>query len=211
LTQTKNQESSYKILVADKLRKKQAFEDEITAFEASLKIDVSTSLIPAPAKGVIKYPLDRIIITQYFGNTAFSTQNPQIYNGKGHTGIDFGVPVGTPIKASLGGVVAGSGNTDAFPGCYSYGKWIMVKHPNGLSTLYAHLSVIGVTQGERVVTGQVIGYSGNTGYSTGPHLHFGVYATEGVRIQLFANSKSCKNAVIPVADFKAYLNPLSYL
>ncbi|MES2470660.1 MAG: peptidoglycan DD-metalloendopeptidase family protein [Patescibacteria group bacterium] len=211
LAATKNQESAYKTLVADRQAKREAFEKEILAFEAALKIDVNTTLLPTAGSSVLKWPLERVIVTQYFGNTAFSTQNPQIYNGKGHTGVDLGAPIGTAVKSAMTGVIAGTGNTDLVPGCFSFGKWVMVKHPNGLSTLYAHLSVINVASGQDVVTGQIIGYSGNTGYSTGPHLHFGVYATEGTRIQALQSSTNCKNAVIPVADFKAYLNPLSYL
>lgn len=95
--------------------------------------------------------------------------------------------------------------------CYSYGKWILIKHDNGLSSMYAHLSLIKATEGDRVSTGDIIGYSGNTGYSTGPHLHFGVYASQGVKIVQYTNSINCKNAVIPVADLKAYLDPMDYL
>jgi murein DD-endopeptidase MepM/ murein hydrolase activator NlpD len=108
-------------------------------------------------------------------------------------------------------VVKGTGNTDSQRGCYSYGKWVLIEHPNGLSTLYAHLSVIGVTVGQSVTSGQVIGYSGRTGYATGPHLHFGVYATQGVKVVQFTSSINCKNVSIPIADPTAYLNPLSYL
>ena len=79
-------------------------------------------------------------------------------------------------------MIVGTGNTDEPRGCYSYGKWILIKHENGLSTLYAHLSLIKVNAGETVNTGDIIGYSGNTGYSTGPHLHLTVYATQGVKI-----------------------------
>jgi murein DD-endopeptidase MepM/ murein hydrolase activator NlpD len=107
--------------------------------------------------------------------------------------------------------VVGVSNTDLVPGCYSFGKWVMVKHPNGLSTLYAHLSLQTVSVGQKVGTGELIGYSGNTGYTTGPHLHFGVYATQGVQITLFKNSLHCKGATIPLATLDAYLNPLSYL
>ena len=168
-------------------------------------------MIPKTGSGVLIWPLDNVYITQYFGNTSFATANPQVYNGRGHTGIDFRASIGTPVRSSLSGVVQGTGNTDAIRGCYSYGKWIMIKHPNGLSTLYAHLSLQNVIIGQEVKTGQVIGYSGNTGYSTGPHLHFGVYATQGVKIQTFSTSVNCRGAVIPVADYKAYLNPLSFL
>ena len=108
-------------------------------------------------------------------------------------------------------MVAGTGNTGVLRSCVSYGKWIMLRHPNGLSTLYAHLSLIDVVPGQQVRAGQTIAYSGNTGYTTGPHLHFGVYATQGIEIKPLTNSVNCRNIIIPVADFKAYLNPLSYL
>ncbi len=211
LAQTKDTEANYKKLLADKIAKKNAFEQEIAAYQNALHLTVDPRYLPQAGSGVLHYPLEHIVVTQYFGNTDFSTKNPQIYNGHGHTGIDFAASIGTPILASLDGTVVGTGNTDLIPGCYSYGKWIMIKHNNGLSTLYAHLSLPSVTNGQTVSTGQVIGYSGATGYATGPHLHFGVYATQGVRITTFTNSKNCQNAVVPIADIKAYLNPLSYL
>ena len=85
-----------------------------------------------------------------------------------HTGVDFGTPMGTPIIAVLDGVV-----TLAGPGG-GYGNVVFIKHANGLSTVYAHLSTISVKQGDFVKRGQVIALSGNTGASTGPHLHFEV-------------------------------------
>jgi murein DD-endopeptidase MepM/ murein hydrolase activator NlpD len=111
----------------------------------------------------------------------------------------------------MSGTVIGVENTDLYPGCYSYGKWIMVKHADGLSTLYGHLSLQSVRVGQTVATGELLGYSGNTGYTTGPHLHFGVYATAGVVIKKFTTSLHCQGATIPIADFSAYLNPMSYL
>ena len=162
-------------------------------------------------------------ITQYFGNTAFATQNPQIYNNMGHDGVDIGVPIGTPVEAALDGFVLGTGNTDVYAPngqmCYSFGKWVMLQHPNGLDTLYAHLSdnTI-VSKGQTVTTGQLIGYSGMTGYATGPHLHFGVYAASGVQIMDFGKWRgstgtpcTAAGAILPVAPTNAYLNPLSYL
>lgn len=210
LAETKNTEANYKTLLSIKKAQKEAFEREVLAFESALKIAIDPNNIPTTGTGILQYPLTKVTITQYFGNTAFSTANPQIYNGQGHTGVDFAASIGTPVKASLTGTVVGTGNTD-IGSCRSYGKWIMLKHANGLSTLYAHLSLINVENGQEVGTGQIIGYSGNTGYSTGPHLHFGVYATEGVRITKLSSSVNCKNVTIPFADLKAYLNPLSYL
>ena len=211
LVNTKQSQSAYQKILDQKTALKDAFEQEMMSYEQSLHLSVAVSQIPHAGSGVLSYPLDDVLITQYFGNTPFSTANPQIYNGKGHTGVDFRASIGTPVKAALTGEVVGIGNTDIYRGCYSFGKWIMIKHANGLSTLYAHLSVQGVNIGDQVNTGSVIGYSGNTGYSTGPHLHFGVYATAGVSITKFTSSKNCQGATIPVADFSAYLNPLSYL
>lgn len=211
LKETKNTESNYKKILTDKIAKKEAFEKELLAFESALKIAIDPSLIPPSGKGVLQWPLDKVIVTQYFGNTEFATKNAQVYNGKGHTGIDLGAPTGTAVKSALSGTVIGVGNTDLIRGCYSYGKWIMIEHPGGLTTLYAHLSLPSVTKGAQVFTGQIIGYSGNTGYSTGPHLHFGVYASQGVQITTLSSSTNCKGALIPLADIKAYLNPLSFI
>jgi murein DD-endopeptidase MepM/ murein hydrolase activator NlpD len=213
LKETKQSESQYKKMMSEKLAQKEAFEREVLAYESQLKLAVDASKLPSTGSGVLSWPLDKVFITQYFGNTSFATANPQVYGGKGHNGIDFRASIGTPIKASLSGTVIGVGNTDLVRGCYSYGKWVMIKHVNGLSTLYAHLSLQSVQKGQDVSVGQIVGYTGNTGYTTGPHLHFGVYATEGVEIQKLTagQSRNCAGALIPLADFKAYLNPLSYL
>ena len=91
----------------------------------------------------------------------------------------------------------------------------MIKHNNGLNTMYAHLSQIGVSEGQQVSTGDVIGYSGETGYATGPHLHFGVYVssvTKIIRLGEATNGTApCSRAVMPVPPLAGYLNPLSYL
>jgi hypothetical protein len=86
-----------------------------------------------------------------------------------HQGVDIGIPVGTTVKAALGGTVTVVGNDAS-----GYGLWIEIRHADGLSTRYAHLSRQSVKKGARVDRGQKIGESGNTGRSTGPHLHFEV-------------------------------------
>ncbi|MDB5189638.1 MAG: putative zinc metalloprotease [Parcubacteria group bacterium] len=228
LTQTKNQESTYQSLIATKKAQQKAFESELNSLEASLK-SVGTASIPKTGQGILAWPFSASVmancatkksalgniycVTQYFGNTAFAASGA--YNGSGHNGIDIGIPTGTPVQSSLGGVVLATGNTDAIPGCYSFGKWVMVQHANGLSTMYAHLSSIGVAKGQSVSTGSVLGYSGMTGYATGPHLHYGVYASAGVQIMTLASFRGatspCANATMPVAPLNAYLNPISYL
>lgn len=214
LVQTKNKESEYQKLLAERKSKKDQLESEMLDVESKLRVIVDASKLPSTGKGVLQYPVEHVIITQTFGNTAFSTKNPQVYNGSGHNGVDFGVRVGTPIYAALAGTVVGTGNTDAACSGVSYGKWILIRHANGLTSLYGHLSVINVSAGDKVATRQKIALSGNTGYSTGPHLHFTVYASDSVHISgpTEYKSKVCGTYMImPLAPKAGYLNPLSYL
>jgi murein DD-endopeptidase MepM/ murein hydrolase activator NlpD len=90
-------------------------------------------------------------------------------NGTTHKGIDVAMPVGTPLKAVMDGVVSAA---QSGSGSRSYGLYVIIEHSGGKSTLYAHMSKIMVKVGDNVTKGQIIGLSGNTGYSTGPHLHF---------------------------------------
>lgn len=211
LVETKNQESNYKKLLAEQIEKREALEKELQEFEAQLRIEIDPGSLPRPGKGILRWPLNSATITQYFGNTPFASANPQVYKNRGHNGIDLRAAPGTPVLSAANGSVMATGNTDTVRGCYSYGKWILVRHYNGLATLYAHLSLIRISPGQDVSEGELIGYSGNTGYATGPHLHFTVYASQGVRVERFTNSVNCKNADIPIAPTEAYLNPLSYL
>ncbi len=212
LAETQNKEQAFQQLLADRIRKKEAVESEIRKAEEALNLIVNPSSLPTTGRGVIKWPLDKVIITQYFGNTPFATANAQIYKGKGHNGIDLGASIGTPIKAVLNGVVEGVGNTDLACKGASYGKWVMIRHPNGLSSVYAHLSLSSVTKGQTVNTGEVIAYSGDTGYVTGPHLHFTLLASDGSQVgSLQSKVPGCGVYTIPMATPEAVLNPLSYL
>lgn len=212
LSKTKNLEQNYKKLLADRIAKQKALEQEILDIEEQIKVEIDPKSLPPSGTGVLKWPLDgKIFITQYFGNTAFATANPQVYNGGGHNGIDFRATVGAPIKAAKEGIVKGVGDTDKNCNGVSYGKWVLIEHPNNLTTLYAHLSLIKVSPGQNVDAGEIIGYNGETGYTTGPHLHFTVFATPGVKISQI-RSKICGTLMtLPVAAKNSYLNPLSYL
>jgi len=212
LSITKNEETNYQTLLAQKRAAREQFERELQDLEAQLEFALDPASIPPAGEGILSWPLDTHRVTQYFGNTPFAKSGA--YDGRGHNGIDLGASLGTRVKAALGGTVVGIGNTDEVRGCYSYGKWALIKHHNGLSTLYAHLSIINVQAGQAVSTGEVIGFSGNTGYSTGPHLHFTVYLSDAVEIVRLSDIKSitnCGAARIPIAPLKAYLNPLDYL
>jgi len=88
--------------------------------------------------------------------------------GRMHQGIDVGVGTGTPIASSAAGAVIYAGELGG------YGNFVLVDHGNGIVTAYAHQSTIAVSLNQRVSNGQIVGYSGNTGNSTGPHLHYEV-------------------------------------
>jgi len=112
-------------------------------------------------EGAMRWPLSGFRITTYFGQRgAF-----QRY----HTGIDLAAPYGTPIVAAKAGQVEVAGWSSM-----GYGFHVVLDHGGGVETLYAHMSRIAVRAGQWVEAGQVIGYVGSTGWSTGPHLHFEV-------------------------------------
>ncbi|MFJ6198460.1 peptidoglycan DD-metalloendopeptidase family protein [Micromonospora sp. NPDC092111] len=91
-------------------------------------------------------------------------------SGTLHAGIDFAMPAGTPIHAAAAGTVVKAGDVGD-----GYGNSVFVDHGNGYLTHYAHQSSLKVTVGDHVTAGEVIGYEGSTGDSTGPHLHFEVH------------------------------------
>ena len=211
ITETKNKETNYKKLLADAEAKKAAVENELTQYESELRVIIDPNSLPSSGSKVLSWPLDPVFITQYFGLTEFSKTQP-IYNGRGHNGIDLRASVGTALRSSGNGIVVGTGDTD--PVCYgaSYGKWIMIDHGNGLATIYGHLSLSKVIEGQHVNTGELIGYTGKTGYALGPHLHYSVVANQAVKVgYLKSKVMGCGTYRIPLGSFNGYLNPLLYL
>ncbi len=91
-------------------------------------------------------------------------------NGEGafHPGIDISAPWGTPVRASGDGEVTGASMGSG------YGKQVVLNHGHDLITVYAHMSSVAVLPGQHVTRGQIVGYVGQTGRSTGPHLHYEV-------------------------------------
>jgi murein DD-endopeptidase MepM/ murein hydrolase activator NlpD len=205
LNQTKNKESTYQSQIAQKQAEQKAFESALFDLASQLEYVLDPSKVPAARGGVLQWPLDNVQLTQQFGKTADSGR---LYTSGTHDGIDLRASVGTPVRAAMSGTIL-EVNHGAAPNC-QYGKWVIVRHPNGLATLYAHLSNINVGKGQTVATGQVLGYSGSTGYATGPHLHFTVYVAEAISMKQYT-CKSGAVVTVPIAPLNAYLNPLSYL
>lgn len=110
-------------------------------------------------------PIRHVRITSPF---TYRRWHPILKRYRPHHGTDFGARKGTPLLAVYDGKVSFSGWMGG------YGKVVKIKHPRGYESLYAHQSRIKVKRGQRVKKGQIIGYVGNTGRSTGPHLHFGL-------------------------------------
>lgn len=208
LSATKNQEKTYQQLLAEKQALKAQFEKELFSYESTLKYTLDPASIPRAGSSALAWPLDKIRINQRFGKTAGAKQ---LYVSGSHNGVDFQASIGTAVKSAASGTVIGAGDTDATCPRASFGRWVLVKHTNGLASIYAHLSVISAKEGDVVTAGQVIGYSGNTGYSTGPHLHVSVYASNAVEVQN-RPSASCNGKVyrMPIAPVDAYLDPMLY-
>lgn len=213
LTQTSKQESQYQKTLKQKLALRDALEKELRDYESTLKFILDPSSIPPRGTKVFSPPVDSVYLTQNFGKTsAVGLSGQRLYASGTHNGTDFRATVGTPVKAMSGGIVMGTGNTDlTCPGA-SFGKWVLIDHQNGLASISAHLSLVNVSTGDIVTTGDRIGYSGNTGYSTGPHLHISVYARKAVNIETRPSAAcSGRTYTMPIAAINAYLDPMDYI
>ena len=138
-----------------------ALEQQSAALEARIREAQQRSSVPAvvapSGSGVLGWPVSGPV-TSGFG----------VRWGRMHEGIDIAVGEGTPVRAAAAGTVIYAGWMSG------YGNLVAVDHRNGLSTAYAHNSSLAVSVGQSVAAGEVVSYSGNTGNSTGPHVHFEV-------------------------------------
>ena len=128
-------------------------------------IERSTVSVPS------RMPLNGSRLTSDYG----MRDHPILRQRRRHTGVDLAAPVGTPVYATADGIV---GRADWFS---SYGLYVSIDHGADLETRYAHMSRLAVAAGDRVRKGDVIGYVGSTGRSTGPHLHYEV-RVDGVAV-----------------------------
>ncbi len=160
--------------------------DEIAQFnglDSNAPLIVGTTIIipggeiaapPAPAAGPSSSPLipgvGGIFLTGYYSNPVPGARLTQGIHG--WNGIDLGAQRGTPIHAAADGTAIIAKSNGAWNG--GYGNYVVITHPNGTQTLYAHMRSVIASPGQSLVSGQVIGYMGATGRATGVHLHFEV-------------------------------------
>lgn len=201
LSATKSKEREYAEQLAELDKQQDEISKTIEEYEHTIRESFDPALLPLKRPGVLGIPIEDPLITQKYGKTEFAKR---AYRTQTHNGIDYKAAVGTPILAAEDGVVIAIDNNDRGWRRYQYGKYILIKHNNNLSTLYAHLSRQAVAKGESVSRGQVIGYAGNTGYSTGAHLHFTVYGSASVQMKAIPPAAG----LVPIG---VTLNPQDYL
>ena len=204
LTQTKNQEKVYEEQIAELDERQAEISAVIEEVEDKLRAAFDPSLLPLKRPGVLGFPVENPYITQLYGKTAAAQK---LYKSKTNTGVDFRASVGTPIFSVHDGRVVAVDNNDQGTSRwsrYQYGLHIIIEHENNLSSLYAHLSKTTVKKGDVVKQGDLIGYSGNTGYSTAPHLHFGVYWAPSIQYKKIAPAAG----LVPVG---VTIDPMDYL
>lgn len=204
LATSKNQEKTYQATLSTLQKQQKQIENEIFIAEQKLILAINQNSITG-GKGTFLRPVDGAITQNYgcivssFARNSYPACNEGKGNGGFHNGVDIDLETGDAVRAARDGTISGVANMAR----YAYGKWITIKHDNGLTTLYAHLSVQSVSVGQKVKAGDIIGYGGSTGYSTGSHLHFSVYATNTFKIE--------PNRYGYSTPLGGSLNPLLYL
>lgn len=204
LSQTKDQEKAYQDQIAKLDEQQSSISKFIEDIEDQLRASFNPSLLPIKRPGVLEFPVSSAVITQYYGPTKFAER---AYRTKFHTGVDFGASIGTPIFSVADGTISRMDNNDrgiSRWNRYQYGRYILIAHTNNLSSLYAHLSRAMVKTGDIVKKGDLLGYSGNSGYATGPHLHFGVYWTPSIQLKPVSPAAG----LVPIG---VTIDPMSYL
>jgi murein DD-endopeptidase MepM/ murein hydrolase activator NlpD len=201
LAKTQAEATKYDTLVGDLQKERDEIENEISSLESGKLDELNLKDMPSFKHGLLAYPFKTHTVSQGYGKTRFA-QSSGFYKNGFHNGLDFAAPVGTSVMAAADGKVVAIGNN----GKYAYGRYIAIDHGNGIVTMYGHLSAYKVSRGQTVKEGDVIAKSGNTGNSTGPHLHFTVFSAKSFDIVASKIVSSLKD--IPVG---ATVNPSVYL
>jgi LysM repeat protein len=149
------------------LEGKLAVGTEIIIPDGEMSTSNSTSI------AVTTYPSNGLILGYFIRPVAGGIKTQNVH---GHNGIDIGAPIGTPIRAVADGKVI-LARVGGWGG--GYGNYVIIQHPNGMQTLYGHMNRVDVSAGDKVSQGSIIGTVGNTGNSSGPHLHIEIHKKGG--------------------------------
>jgi murein DD-endopeptidase MepM/ murein hydrolase activator NlpD len=198
LQTSKITEKKYTGIISDLQQQRDDIEQEIQTLEQAKVGQLDLSTLPKFGTSLFIFPVAKPNQSQGYGKTTFAKT---AYSSAFHNGLDFADSVGTPIYAAGAGTVIGVGDC----GKYAYGKWIAIDHGNGLVTLYGHLSKQIAAKGQTVTQGKQIGLMGSTGYSTGSHVHFTVFAKNSYEV---IESTKVSSLMIPTG---ATVNPKNYL
>lgn len=142
--------------------------DKSAGFASSIPQPAFGLAQPGPGPGTVSIPSRNPVEGATFTSGFGMRYHPILHRRRGHKGVDLAVPTGTPVYAPADGVV---GKAEWFS---SYGLFIALEHGADIETRYGHLSRLNVAAGQHVHKGDLIGFVGTTGRSTGPHLHYEV-------------------------------------
>lgn len=208
LAQTKNQETAYQKQLSEIEKRQEEISTEIEKIEVELRKNIDPNLLPIPRPFALLNPVPKGHLTQGYASTDFAKKT---YKSQYHNGIDIGAPLGTEVFSAEDGTVINVGNQDKFCPKAAYGKFIVIKHNNGLTTLYGHLSLYIVSIGQKVTRGQLVAYVGKTGWATGPHLHFTVFASQTITPAKPGYPEGTKPSSCGPMPVGGDLNPMSYV
>src|SRR3989344_4726467 len=210
LIETKGRETQYQKMLVEVEQKKAFFfnqlkELETRVIQGGLYIvhETATGTLPKKGTKLFSWPEEDYRITQGYGCTSYARCNRSRgpYGGAPHNGLDMAAGYGSQIRAIAEGEIIANGKNDC------WGNWVAIKHPNqyNLVSVYAHMSSLSFLRvGTQVTKGQVIGYEGSTGNSTGSHLHLSLYKD-------FFTFVKDTNGQLYFNYFEGSVNPLDYL
>jgi murein DD-endopeptidase MepM/ murein hydrolase activator NlpD len=200
---TKGQEATYQKQLTAIEQQKAAFFKELRELELKVIsgglyiVHVKADSVPAAGTKIFTAPEDNTHITQGYGMTTYAKRGA--YGGAPHNGVDFSAGFGSPIKAIGAGKIIANGTNKG------WGNWVAIQHLNNMVSVYGHMSSLSPLKvGTDVTQGQVIGFEGSTGKSTGSHVHLSLYR------EFFTYIKEADGQLY-FNYFEGSVNPSSYV
>jgi len=202
---TKGQEAEYQKMLQEVERQQSLFFTEMKELETKVIVGglyvlhVKAENLPKKGTKLFQWPESGYRITQNYGWTTFARRGA--YGGAIHNGIDMASGFGSPVRVIGDGEIIANGKNDG------WGNWVAIQHPPyNLVSLYAHMSAFEFLRvGTQVKAGQIIGYEGSTGFSTGSHLHLSIYK------EFFTYINEKKNGQLYFNYADGSINPRDYL